>query len=1008
MPTITVRGVIYTMSTTLIHTPTENGVFFQMRKTPLIGKSMFVSPDSWESISQGTLSSQAGLLLRALDELEMANMPGDVEPSQAAAAVREEDGILLSHRYVANLGQAQAQMLTLPPCTPLCLSIQSRGIMSQSDFQLEAAWLTSQGQKAIGARRVGAMIQHMGVWQRLPVTLYDLASAIDDFNAITNDDQDERRRHLARLTAALPQQAKDQVARDGYLDSLRVFHAAALSLRLKTSRAAFDVEPVLFGRRRLEDERTSGLEEEEVPRTSRAALPLESEALLPPALHEHFIRDFTVTYPQVRSSYVLGENRYIFVEPLVREALEVVKEVRGASPEVRREFARHPQRHLQERLGERFGGAAVEAMFVVTQEYSERVVGLGLWVPTVLPWVKRAPNSWIPESFGLKVEDKSVAFSTSDEVDSAIRDIKEAMEQGRPCAVIQDVPVPAVPATIEVLESINRLVSEPEEQPDQPEGLAKDDVVGPIFIEVTENLDETRYCSYRKRVAVEVRHCLPHALRTTLKLHQQEALEWLVRMWSTGTSGALLADDMGLGKTLASLAFLSWVQQRRVELNRTRKPILIVAPTSLVGNWKQEVLTHLDERGLGECIEVLGIKMRHLRQTKGRDVDNGTSHLDVQRIQEADWVLTTYETLRDYHHSFATIPWSVAVFDEMQRAKNPTSQLTRAVKVLRADFCLGLTGTPIENSLADIWSIMDALLPGFLGDLRGFMADYGDANLEKLKLLKDRLEGKGQKTFRPMLRRMKCDTLQGLPAKTEHVEAATMPARQAQAYEFAIKQNRHGGPGASLKLLHALRMVSLHPEAPEAWISSGDDYIGWSARLARAIMVLDAIRDRREKALVFLESLDLQTVLATKLKERYQLGRLPFIINGSVPGAVRQRYVQAFQQERDGFDVMILSPKAGGVGLTLTAANHVIHLSRWWNPAVEDQCTDRIYRIGQEKDVHVYYPLAIHGQPHLKEFSFDLKLHELLERKRNMSKEVLLPPEDGREADFLAKGVMPN
>lgn len=203
-------------------------------------------------------------------------------------------------------------------------------------------------------------------------------------------------------------------------------------------------------------------------------------------------------------------------------------------------------------------------------------------------------------------------------------------------------------------------------------------------------------------------------------------------------------------------------------------------------------------------------------------------------------------------------------------------------------------------------------------------------------------------------------------------------------------------------------MVSLHPEAPETWIRSGDDYIGWSARLGQTISLLDTIKGRREKALVFLESLDLQAVLAVKLKERYRLDRLPYVINGSVPGAMRQKYVQAFQDEQGEFDVMILSPKAGGVGLTLTSANHVIHLSRWWNPAVEDQCTDRIYRIGQEKEVHVYYPLAIHGQPHLRDYSFDLKLHELLERKRSMSREVLLPPEDGKEAEFLAKGVIPD
>ena len=998
------------MSFALIHTPNAAGVLFQVVKTSLLGRRTILAPHEWEAATLGALSSPVSMLWRALDEIDPATLPGEEEERQAPTATLEEAGIQLSHRHVASLGQAQAHLLGLPPCTPLCLSIQSRGIMSQDDFHLEAAWLNPQGQRAIGALRVGSMIQHKGVWQRLPKTLYDLASAIDDCNAVAPGDQDERRRQLARLTAALPQQAREQVERDGYLDSLRVYHAAALSLRLKTSRAAFDVEPVLFGRRRhgakgLGD---SLLDEESIQKMA-ASMPLESEALLPPALHDHFVKDFTVTYPQVRSSYVLGDNRYVFLEPVVREALAIVKDVQQASPEVRRDFARSPQRYFQERLGERFGETVVEAMFVVTQEYSQRVVGLGLWIPTILPWIKRSPNTWRPESYGLQVEDKSVAFGSPEAVAAAIREVQAAMEQGRPSVDIQNVAIPAAQPTLDALNSIANLLN-PVTEPDVPDAPLEpaadaETVAGPIFIEVAENVEENQYCSFRTRVAVDPHYRPPHALHTPLKPHQQEALDWLIGMWSSGTSGALLADDMGLGKTLASLAFLAWLQERRLGLGRSRKPILIVAPTSLISNWQQEVRLHLDERGLGDCIEAHGSQLRRLRLFRGRDVDSGSARLDVPRLQEADWVLTTYETLRDYHHSFAVIPWSAVVFDEMQKAKNPASQITRAVKTLRADFCLGLTGTPIENSLADLWSIMDVLLPGFLVVLKEFMTSYAEADMEKLRQLKAKLEGAGQTAFRPMLRRMKNDTLQGLPAKIEHVEQSTMPPRQAQAYEKALRV--YGQEGCGLQLLQALRLVSLHPEAPDAWIQAGDQYISWSARLARTMELLDKICSRREKALIFLESLELQAVLAVKLKERYHLSRLPFVINGKVPGVVRQQYVQAFQQDRGVFDVMILSPRAGGVGLTLTAANHVIHLSRWWNPAVEDQCTDRIYRIGQDKDVHVYYPMAIHGQPHLRKYSFDLRLHELLEHKRNKSKDVLLPPEDGHEVEFLGRSVIP-
>ncbi len=137
------------------------------------------------------------------------------------------------------------------------------------------------------------------------------------------------------------------------------------------------------------------------------------------------------------------------------------------------------------------------------------------------------------------------------------------------------------------------------------------------------------------------------------------------------------------------------------------------------------------------------------------------------------------------------------------------------------------------------------------------------------------------------------------------------------------------------------------------------------------------------------------------LQRRYRLPRLPLLINGSVAGPKRQQAVDEFQDRRGEFEVMILSPKAGGVGLTLTAANHVIHLSRWWNPAVEDQCTDRIYRIGQDRDVHVYYPMAVHPDPAIAECSFDLKLHSLLERKRSLSRDVLIPPESAEDVSAL-------
>ena len=185
---------------------------------------------------------------------------------------------------------------------------------------------------------------------------------------------------------------------------------------------------------------------------------------------------------------------------------------------------------------------------------------------------------------------------------------------------------------------------------------------------------------------------------------------------------------------------------------------------------------------------------------------------------------------------------------------------------------------------------------------------------------------------------------------------------------------------------------------------SDPDWVAGSARLAEALATLDKVAAHGEKALVFCESLDVQDRLAELLRQRYRMSGRPAQITGEVAGHKRQAAVDAFQSARRGFDVMLLTPRAGGVGLTLTAANHVIHLSRWWNPAVEDQCTDRVFRIGQERPVHVWYPMALH--PHFPGGSFDEALDALLERKRALTRRLLVPPVSPEDAAELLQATL--
>jgi hypothetical protein len=315
-----------------------------------------------------------------------------------------------------------------------------------------------------------------------------------------------------------------------------------------------------------------------------------------------------------------------------------------------------------------------------------------------------------------------------------------------------------------------------------------------------------------------------------------------------------------------------------------------------------------------------------------------------------------------------------------------------------------MTGTPVENRLRDLWSIMDVLCPGALGRSRDFDRRFPAEDSEALARLRSLLgDEQGERAPR-MLRRLKADHLPGLPAKRVHAKAIIMPAKQARAYEEVVRRAIAGRGMMSerdgmLQVLHALRGISLHPIDPADAPDDLAAYAADSARLIWALEVLDEIARKGEKALIFLENLAMQDRLAGLIQQRYRLLRAPERIHGGVPGAKRQQIVERFQQAPPGFDVMILSPRAGGVGLTITAANHVIHLSRWWNPAVEDQSTDRVFRIGQDKEVNVYLPLAVHPEPAIGPSSFDLRLDALISRKRALSGHMLAPP-DGGDGDI--------
>lgn len=499
---------------------------------------------------------------------------------------------------------------------------------------------------------------------------------------------------------------------------------------------------------------------------------------------------------------------------------------------------------------------------------------------------------------------------------------------------------------------------------------------------------------------------MPRALRPeiTLQSHQREGVAWMqarFRQIPDGIRGVLLADDMGLGKTLQSLCLMAWYRETAPQ----PRPCLVVAPVSLLENWRREIGKFLDGRQ-GETVTLYGEHLARYR-LKGDEVPAELRASGVRKAlregfaHDAAFVLTTYETLRDFQLSLARERWGIVVCDEAQKIKTPGAMVTRAAKALQAEFRIACTGTPVENSLADLWCLFDFFQPGLLGSLREFSATFrkqielkGDGHEELVEVLRSQIEPW-------VLRRMKQDVAE-LPPKKEEPCLLPMSSRQRALYSAAINDFRDAmkvkgkeRTNAVLGLLHRLRMICANPLAvgrDDADFLSVDEHVTHSPKLAWLLEQLHRIRQRGEdgeKVIVFSEYREIQRLIQQAVASRF--GFRPAVVNGSTSVDVeadenRQAIIDAFQA-KPGFGVIVLSTTAVGFGVNIQAANHVIHFTRPWNPAKEDQATDRAYRIGQEREVFVYCP-TVTGDGFE---SFEQRVAERLAVKRGLSADMLAP-----------------
>lgn len=463
----------------------------------------------------------------------------------------------------------------------------------------------------------------------------------------------------------------------------------------------------------------------------------------------------------------------------------------------------------------------------------------------------------------------------------------------------------------------------------------------------------------------------PDGFNGTLRPYQARGLAWLAFLSDLGLGGCL-ADDMGLGKTLQLLALLVHERSRGTvpRLQRSGRgpaPTLLVCPMSIVGNWEREA---------ARFAPGLRVHVHH-----GGDRLDGAEF--VRRAQGADLVVTTYGTASRDRDLLAELTWERIALDEAQHIKNPAAKQTRAIRSLEAAQRLALTGTPIENRLAELWSIMDFCNPGLLGSQRAFRSRFA-IPIEKLR--DDEAAATLRRLTRPfLLRRVKTDRniAPDLPDKLEFDERCNLTREQASLYQAVIDdmlgriEESEGIERRGLVLTAMLRLKQVCNH-PAHLLADGSRLAGRSGKLARLEELVDEILAAGERALIFTQFAEWGGRLRDHLQRR--LGRDVAFLHGRVSKTGRDRMVAAFQSGQ-GPRLFVLSLKAGGVGLNLTAANHVIHYDRWWNPAVEDQATDRAFRIGQRKDVLIRRFVCVG--------TLEERIAELIRLKRDLADRVV-------------------
>lgn len=455
------------------------------------------------------------------------------------------------------------------------------------------------------------------------------------------------------------------------------------------------------------------------------------------------------------------------------------------------------------------------------------------------------------------------------------------------------------------------------------------------------------------------------AFKAKLRDYQKKGLSWLYFLHSL-QFGACLADDMGLGKTIQALAFLNIMKSKLKESGKPYKASLLVIPASLIGNWENEIRRFSPD---------IKFYIAHPANNSGKKgVPKGKESPDG-----FDLVITTYTLVQKYKW-LQSYSWNYIILDEAQAIKNPGTKQAQAIKKLSSLNRIIMTGTPVENRLSDLWSLFDFLNPGLLGNAGEF--NKFSKNLNQDTSGYSRL----RKIISPyLLRRLKTDkaVISDLPQKVEMKTYAPLSKKQILLYENLVKEIKEAivqtegiqRKGLILSSLMKFKQICNHPDQ---YIGTGEFEEKDSGKFLRLREICETINEKREKVLVFTQFKEITEPLHDFLESIFN--RKGLILHGSVAVGKRKKIIEQFQSQRY-IPFMVLSLKVGGIGLNLTAANHVIHFDRWWNPAVENQATDRVFRIGQKKNVIVH--------KFLTKATVEERIDKMLEEKARLSRDVV-------------------